>query len=111
MPLVARMLKQLPRDVWSDPSKTFLDPTAGNGNFLVAVVKLKVRCGSTPTQALSSTYGVDILMDNVIECRERLLETVEKESGLVRDGTWVKAVEKNIVCANALEYDFEFGEE
>src|SRR5690606_23362668 len=96
--------------VWSDPSKTFLDPTAGNGNFLIAVIKLKVRCGSTPTQALTSTYGVDILMDNVIECRERLLETAEKESGQTRDEEWERIVEKNIVCANALEYDFEFRE-
>ena len=31
-PLINEMLDKLPQEVWSDPSKTFLDNSAGNGN-------------------------------------------------------------------------------
>lgn len=102
MSLVAKMLQQLPREIWSDPTKTFCDPTCGNGNFLVGVVKLKIIGGSTPLQALSTTYGVDIMDDNIAECRERLLSTAEKTSGESRTPEWVSVVEHNIICGDSL---------
>ena len=37
MPLVQEMLDALPKDIWSDKSKTFLDPCCGSGSFLVAI--------------------------------------------------------------------------
>ena len=48
-----------------------------------------------------STYGVDLLMDNVELCRERLLCGVEEYRYIV---------ERNIVCADGLAYDYRFGE-
>ena len=33
-PLVQEMLDQLPSDVFTDPSKTFLDNSCGDGQFL-----------------------------------------------------------------------------
>ena len=63
-----------------------LEPTCGNGNFLVAVLgrKLKlVRKSKDKSKhdtlsllALSSIYGIDIMKDNVHECRERLIEVL-----------------------------------
>ncbi len=38
-PLVNEILDKLPTEIWKDASKTWLDPTAGNGNFLVEVKK------------------------------------------------------------------------
>jgi len=65
-----------------DPSQfqedvTFLDPACGDGNLLVNVLKFKLRCGGDPIKSLKSLYGVDIIEDNVIRCRERLLTMVE----------------------------------
>ena len=37
--LINDMLDKLPEEVWSDPSKTWLDPCAGIGNFSVFVLK------------------------------------------------------------------------
>lgn len=62
----------------------FLEPACGNGNFLAEVLKRKLnkvdsRYGKSQVEweryaviAASSIYGVDILEDNAIECRERL---------------------------------------
>ncbi len=71
--LVERMLDMVPEEVWRDPSRTFLEPSCGSGNFVVAIVRRKVKHGSTVDEALSTTYGVDIQEDNVLECRSRLI--------------------------------------
>jgi hypothetical protein len=107
--LVTEMLKKLPSEVWEDQSKTFLDNSCGNGQFLVAVVHAKIKCGnSSPIQALSTTYGVDIMQDNVDECKERILSQAEKASGQQRTQEWIDIVNKNIICHDALTYDYEF---
>ncbi len=63
----------------------FLEPACGTGNFLVEVLRRKLavvtrRFAKSEKQwelnavvAVSSLYGVDILLDNVVECRTRLL--------------------------------------
>jgi hypothetical protein len=64
----------------------FLEPACGTGNFLVEILnrKLKIvldRYKKSQLEfernaiiAISSIYGVDILQDNAIECRDRLFE-------------------------------------
>ena len=37
--LINEMLDKLPPSTWTDPSKTFLDPCAGLGNFSVQMLK------------------------------------------------------------------------
>jgi hypothetical protein len=37
--LIEEMLDKLPQEVWSDPSKTWLDPCAGLGNFSVIILR------------------------------------------------------------------------
>jgi len=71
--LVKQTLKNLKVEAWQKGS-TFIDPACGNGNFLVEVVLMKIENGSTPEEAVSTTYGIDIIEDNVIECRKRLNE-------------------------------------
>jgi type I restriction-modification system DNA methylase subunit len=106
--LVLKMLKQLPQEVFIDPNKTFADLTGcGNGAFLVPVLKLKLKLGSTPEQALLTIYGIDIQEDNVLECRENLLVSCEKITNLSRTQEWIDIVTKHIVCANALTCDID----
>jgi hypothetical protein len=73
--LVNKMLDKLPPGVWArgDESWTFLDPACGNGNFLVEVLRRHLDGGVSPDDALRSIYGIDIMPDNVLECRHRLL--------------------------------------
>lgn len=99
--LVRKMLKQIPDDQFKDPSKTFLDNSCGDGQFLGEVLIRKMEKGSTFEQALSTIYGVDLMIENVDLCRERLL------CGS-RDPKHIALVEKNIYQANALEFKYRF---
>lgn len=98
-PLVQEILDQLPPESFTDPDKTFLDPTCGDGQFLSEVVIRKLENGHSLEQALSTTYGVDLMPDNVTLTRDRLLCGHEELRHLV---------EKNIVCADGLTYDYSF---
>jgi hypothetical protein len=85
--------------IFKDISKTFLEPSCGDGNFLSEVLIRKMENGSTFEQALSTVYGVDLMQDNVDLCRERLLCGREDLRHIV---------ERNIVCHDALTYDYSF---
>lgn len=100
--LVDEILDKLPPELFTDPTKTFLDPACGDGNFLVRVLQRKIDNGSTPTQALKTTYGVDIMDDNIRRCKQRLLEIAGDTK------SHRKIVDRNIVCADSLnEWDFD----
>jgi type I restriction-modification system DNA methylase subunit len=98
-PLVQEMLRQLPAEVFQDSTKTFLDPSCGDGQFLGEVLIRKMEHGATFEQALSTIYGVDLMQDNVDECRKRLLCGRSDLEHVVRT---------NIVCHDALTYDYSF---
>jgi type I restriction-modification system DNA methylase subunit len=99
--LVQEILDNLDPTLFSDPTKTFIDPACGDGQFLGEVLIRKMENGIDFETALSTIYGVDLMQDNVELCRERLLCGREDLRHIV---------EKNIVCADALEYDYLFEE-
>lgn len=73
------------------PDSRFLEPACGNGNFLTAILKRKLselrrKYKNSPYDyeklaivAIGSLYGVDIMRDNVEECRERLFSIWNEE--------------------------------
>jgi type I restriction-modification system DNA methylase subunit len=97
--LVSEMLDTLPQELFSDASKTFIDNSCGDGQFLSEVLIRKVSNGIDFETALSSIYGVDLMPDNIELCRNRLLCGQEHLRHIV---------EKNIVCHDALTYDYSF---
>jgi hypothetical protein len=121
--LVNEILDKLPTEIWKDKTKTWLDPTAGNGNFLVEVKARLVAAGHAENHILNNMiFGVDLMPDNCEEMIERLygegnIERIPKSkvraaykvNGLKYcfkfNGEWVP----NIVCADGLEYDYSFG--
>ncbi len=100
----------------------FLEPACGNGNFLAEVLNrklkiLKERYSKSQYDyerysvvVISSIYGIDILEDNVEECRERLLGIfLEQYKKIFKNNINEKLLEvlkiifeKNIVCGDAL---------
>ena len=73
--LCDEMLDKIPEEDWKDITKTFLDPTCGNGNFLVNIYERKLKwCNSVNDSliALKSIYGTELMEDNTNECRNRL---------------------------------------
>jgi len=100
----------------------FLEPACGTGNFLTEILERKLRVvikryGKSQLEyeryavlVVSSIYGIDILEDNVIECRKRLFEIFnQKYTSLFKKTAkeaFQKAVkfilEKNIIWGDAL---------
>lgn len=119
--LVNEMLDKLPKEVWSD-NKTFCDPACGNGNMLIEVLKRKLSFKHNPIEALKTIYGTDIMIDNIKECRLRLLKVIvehsHKHKSPIPDRLeMIKILGKNIVCTpldkyknGSLDYNFEFNE-
>lgn len=68
----------------------FLEPACGTGNFLTEILNRKLNVVEAKysksqlefersvVSAVSSVYGIDIQADNVIECRKRLFDMVDK---------------------------------
>ena len=91
-------------DMFRDWTKIYIDNSCGDGQILSEVVIRKMeRSNCTLEQALSTTYGVELMNDNVKLCKERL-------AGPKRTMKVLKILDKNIVCADALTYDYSFGE-
>ena len=97
--LVREMLEQILIEQFQDPTKTFLDNSCGDGQFLGEVLIRKMENGSTFEQALSTIYGVDLMIDNVDLCRERLLCGREDLRHVV---------EQNIYQADGLKFSYNF---
>jgi len=72
----------------------FLEPACGSGNFLVPVLRRKLaavelkfgRSGFERRHysllALMCIYGIELLPDNIVECRENLVTTLSEYLGL-----------------------------
>jgi hypothetical protein len=69
----------------------FLEPACGTGNFLIEILERKLRVVESRyrknqleyerylVHVVCSIYGIDILQDNVVECRKRLFEMVDAQ--------------------------------
>lgn len=96
----------------------FLEPACGSGNFLVAVLRRKLaavelKFGKSDFErrhhallALMCLYGIELLDDNIAECRENMLEIlaeyldVEETDDACRAGAYV--LSQNILHGDAL---------
>ena len=99
--LVQKILDELPQKLFKDPTKTFIDPACGDGQFLSEVLIRKLEAGHDFATALGTIYGVDLMADNVKLTQDRLLCGHEELRHIV---------ERNIVEADGLEYQYLFGE-
>lgn len=106
----------------------FLEPACGDGNFLAEILRRKLEAAkreATPRKrktplpydferkavlAVSSIYGIDILLDNCEACRERLFKIWDSEYTAVcrkeiSEDTRASVeyiLSRNIICGNAL---------
>src|SRR5271156_5637453 len=96
----------------------FLEPACGSGNFLVQILRRKLaavelKYGKSDFErrhyallALMCIYGIELLADNIAECRENLLEifvdylSLDKSDDLYRAASSVLLL--NLVHGDAL---------
>ena len=77
----------------------FMDTNAGQGNWLVKILEMKLAAGIDHETALGQLYGVEFHQDSTEICRNRLLQGQEHLRHIV---------ERNIVCADSLRYHYRF---
>jgi hypothetical protein len=96
--LCLRMVHEVPEETLRDPNSTYLDHSCGDGNFLVALLKvLTEEYGHDREHVLNhQLYGVDLMPDNIAEVKRRLD---------------VPEDHPHFVCHDGITYDYSFGEQ
>lgn len=109
--IIELMVKDLPTELYTDFSKTMLDPCSGTGNILLYVFKKRIQyCKNDKDvyKALSTIYGTELMQDNVDACYMRFLNYINDIPDIVCDNNkLIKILQKNIVCTDSFEWDYE----
>lgn len=114
---VKAMCDLIPKEIWENIESTFLEPTCGNGNFLVEIYRRKLQyCKDEKDgiKALISIIGIDIQGDNVIESRMRLMDMYTNAFPNASEFAIRYAAEvlrNNIICGDSLEIQKKWIEE
>ena len=95
MELCTIMVNETPEHILKDPNSTFLDNSAGSGNFIIALQTKLREYHSLEHINNNMLYAVELMEDNHKEMCERLGVSVDH---------------KHYVCHDALTYDYSFGE-
>jgi len=93
--LVESMIDEISLEILQDPDSTFIDNSAGCGNFLVGLKNRLLKYHTEDHILNHMLYAVEMMEDNHKELCERLGVSVNHP---------------HYVCADALEYDYSFGE-
>jgi N-6 DNA Methylase len=117
-PWMVEAMLDLVKDESERLDSRFLEPACGSGNFLVQVLRRKLaaverKFGRSDFErrhyallALMCIYGIELLADNIVECRANLLEILaeyldlEESNGLYRAAAFV--LSQNLVHGDAL---------
>lgn len=104
----------------------FLEPACGSGNFIVKVLRRKLAAVERKFEksnfekqhyallALMCIYGIELLADNIAECRKNMLEifaeylNIDESNDLYRAATYV--LSQNLVHGDALTMCVSGGE-
>ena len=95
MDLCREMIAEIPDSKIMDPNSTYIDPYAGSGNFLVALLERLEEYHDRQHIVDNMLYAVELMPDNHTEMCERLGVTTDHP---------------HYVCTDSFKYNFSFGE-
>lgn len=107
--IVKDMCDLIPEDVWNNIESTFLEPSCGNGNFLVEIYRRKLAICKDERdglKALASIVGIDIQPDNCEESRKRLMNQFCEAFPNANEVCILLAagiLKNNIICGDGLK--------
>jgi len=93
--LCAEMVSEIPQSVLQNNKSTFLDNSAGSGNFLLALQTELLKYHELSHINDNMLYAVELMPDNHAELCKNLGVSVDHP---------------HYVCHDALTYDYSFGE-
>lgn len=105
--IVEKMCLKIPEEDWRNPTKTFLEPAAGNGNFVLAIIYYRILNGIDWKTTLETCYSVELCEDNVIEQKQRVHELLRNISPDYDPDEANRIMDKNFICADFFKWNFE----
>jgi len=117
-PWMVEAMLNLVKDESERIDSRFLEPACGSGNFLAQILRRKltavqIKYAKSEFErrhyallALMCIYGIELLVDNIAECRANLLEifadylTLDESDDLYRAGSYV--LSQNLVHGDAV---------
>ena len=93
--LCKKIVNEIPLDIKQNPESTFLDNSAGSGNFIIALRDELINYHSEEHIVNNMLYAVELMEDNHKEMCDRL---------------GVEVDHPHYICHDALTYDYSFGE-
>lgn len=115
-PWMVDAMLDLVKDETQRIDSRFLEPACGSGNFMLSILRRKLaavelKYGQSSFEkthfalyALMSIYGIELLLDNVKECRANMLELFASYLDLDEGSELLKAA-KNVLGANVIHGD------
>ena len=95
MELCASMVSEIPESILKNPKSSFLDNSAGSGNFLLALQTELSKYHDLTHINDNMLFAVEFMEDNHAELCKRIGVSVDHP---------------HYVCADATNYDYSFGE-
>lgn len=95
MHMCEEMVQKIDIEKRKNPNSKFLDNSAGSGNFILALKNDLIKYHSEEHVLNHMLYAVELMKDNHEELCQRI---------------GVPTNHPHYVCADALEYDYSFGE-
>ena len=94
MELCQQMVQEIPERILKNPNSTFLDNSAGSGNFMVALRDELVKYHDVEHVVNHMLYAVELMEDNHAEMCKRMGVSIDHP---------------HYIRANAMLYDYGFG--
>ena len=106
--IVEKMCDKIPESDWADPNKTWLEPCAGNYQFVLMILYRRIHeYNISWMQALKTTYCLELMSDNVEEGRGRVHELLRNIAPEYDPEIADLIMDKNFVCHDFFTWNFE----
>lgn len=104
--IVKRMADKISDEDWSNPEKTFLEPAAGNGQFVCYIIYRRIISGIDTVTAFNTLYATELMQDNVIEMKERCIDLLKKMNVDFDESEIRSIMDKNFICTDFFKWDY-----
>ena len=105
--IVKKMCDKISEEDWSNPDKTFLEPTFGNGQFVIYIIRNRLQHGIDWKTALETCKGIELMQDNVYETHGRIIKLFDALDIDYDEDVAMDIMLKNLVCSDFFEWNFE----
>ena len=105
--IVKKMCDKVSEEDWRDPTKTFLEPCAGNFQFVCYIIWNRIQHEVNWKTALETCYCVELMQDNIDEGRARIHELLRNIAPDYSPSVADEIMDKNFIVHDFFTWDFE----